>query len=246
VAEVGRILIAGGGIAGLCLAAALDRHGFAAELVERSPDWPAAGAGITLHANAGRMLRTLGLGDAIARAAAPLPRWSFLDQRGDLLCETDLEDLWGEAGPGLGITRVRLQEILAGAARGVTHRLGVAVTSLNAGARRVSAGFDRWHSGRVVLAGDAAHAAPPHMGEGGALAMEDAVVLAGLLRSASTVEAALAAYEARRRPRAEWVQQQSRIAARSWVLPPAQHDTVLRERGDQSLRDRYRPLIAAP
>jgi 2-polyprenyl-6-methoxyphenol hydroxylase-like FAD-dependent oxidoreductase len=106
--------------------------------------------------------------------------------------------------------------------------------------------LDRWHAGRVVLAGDAAHAAPPHMGEGGALAMEDAVVLAGLLRSASTVEAALAAYEARRRPRAEWVQQQSRIAARSWVLPPAQHDTVLRERGDQSLRDRYRPLIAAP
>jgi 2-polyprenyl-6-methoxyphenol hydroxylase-like FAD-dependent oxidoreductase len=77
VAEVGRTLIAGGGIAGLCLAAALDRHGFAAELVERSPDWPAAGAGITLHANAGRMLRTLGLGDAIARAAAPLPAGAF-------------------------------------------------------------------------------------------------------------------------------------------------------------------------
>jgi 2-polyprenyl-6-methoxyphenol hydroxylase-like FAD-dependent oxidoreductase len=106
--------------------------------------------------------------------------------------------------------------------------------------------LDRWHAGRVVLAGDAAHAAPPHMGEGGALAMEDAIVLAGLLRSASTVEAALAAYEARRRPRAEWVQQQSRIAARSWVLPPVQRDTVLRERRDQLLRDRYRPLIAAP
>jgi hypothetical protein len=40
--------------------------------------------------------------------------------------------------------------------------------------------LDRWHHGRVVLAGDAAHAAPPHMGEGGALAMEDAIVLAGL------------------------------------------------------------------
>jgi FAD-dependent urate hydroxylase len=36
----------------------------------------------------------------------------------------------------------------------------------------------RWQQGRVVLIGDAAHAAPPHMGEGGSMAMEDAVVLA--------------------------------------------------------------------
>jgi hypothetical protein len=36
------------------------------------------------------------------------------------------------------------------------------------------------------------------------------------------------------------------IAAQAWVLPPAQRDAALRERGDQMLRDRYRPLIAAP
>ena len=38
--------------------------------------------------------------------------------------------------------------------------------------------LDRWHAGRVVIIGDAAHAAPPHMGEGGSLAAEDALVLA--------------------------------------------------------------------
>jgi FAD-dependent urate hydroxylase len=106
--------------------------------------------------------------------------------------------------------------------------------------------LDRWHHGRVVLAGDAAHAAPPHMGEGGALAMEDAIVLAGLLRSAGPVADALRAYEDRRRPRTDWVQRQSRIAARAWAGPPAQRDAALRERGDQLLRDRYRPLVAAP
>jgi FAD-dependent urate hydroxylase len=375
VAEVDRILIVGGGIAGLSLATALSRRGLTPELVERSPAWPAVGAGIALHANAGRMLRTLGLGEAIARAAATLPRWSFLDQRGGLLCETDLADLWGEAGPCLGITRIRLQEILAAAAGNAKHRLGVAVTALAREAGRVSVGFsdgssghynlvvgadgiystvrglavspvppeyaglmswrsvipgrppgvthlmllmgegcffglvpvgdggtygfagaggerfddppagrlgrfrerfagfggpvpaylaalehdeqlhsgpieslelDNWRDGRVVLIGDAAHATPPSMGEGGAMAMEDAVVLAELLASAGTVEDALGAYETRRRPRADWVQQQSRIAARAWVLPPAQRDAALRERGDQMLRDRYRPLIAAP
>jgi salicylate hydroxylase len=72
-ADVDKILIVGGGIAGLSLATALGRHGFAPELVERSPAWPAIGAGIALHANAGRMLRALGLGDAVARSAATLP-----------------------------------------------------------------------------------------------------------------------------------------------------------------------------
>jgi FAD-dependent urate hydroxylase len=74
--------------------------------------------------------------------------------------------------------------------------------------------LDRWHVGRVLLIGDAAHATPPHVVEGGAMAMEDAVVLADLLRSAATVEDALQHYDVRR-PRAEWVQQQSRIAVRA-------------------------------
>jgi 2-polyprenyl-6-methoxyphenol hydroxylase-like FAD-dependent oxidoreductase len=52
------------------------------------------------------------------------------------------------------------------------------------------------------------------------MALEDAVVLAEALRSAETVEVALDRYAARRRPRATWVQEQSRIAAKTWVLSP--------------------------
>jgi FAD-dependent urate hydroxylase len=84
------------------------------------------------------------------------------------------------------------------------------------------------------------------MGEGGSMAIEDAVVLAEVLRSVDTVEGALEAYVARRRPRADWVQEQSRIAAQGWVLPPAVRNAALRERGDQMLRDRYRRLIPVP
>lgn len=40
-------------------------------------------------------------------------------------------------------------------------------------------------------------------------AMEDAYVLAEELRAATTVEDALARYVSRRKPRANWVQQQS-------------------------------------
>ncbi len=106
--------------------------------------------------------------------------------------------------------------------------------------------LDRWHSGRVVLLGDAAHAAPPHMGEGGSMALEDAMVLAESLRAADSVASALNRYVTRRRCRAEWVQEQSRRAAQAWVLPPTIRDAALRERGDEMLRDRYRPLIPPP
>ncbi|MGW2179628.1 FAD-dependent monooxygenase [Streptomyces sp. NPDC001732] len=67
-----------------------------------------------------------------------------------------------------------------------------------------------WHVGRVVLAGDAAHASTPHIAQGAAMAVEDALVLAQSLDSEDGVPAALAAWEARRRPRAMWVQAISR------------------------------------
>ena len=66
---------------------------------------------------------------------------------------------------------------------------------------------EKWHIGRVVLVGDAAHASSPMMGQGGCMAMEDACVLAEELRAAATVESALASYVSRRKPRVEWVQQ---------------------------------------
>lgn len=58
--------------------------------------------------------------------------------------------------------------------------------------------------GRVVLVGDAAHAITPDLGQGAALAIEDAVVLtAELGRSPDDLSGALARYDAARRPRTQ-------------------------------------------
>jgi anthraniloyl-CoA monooxygenase len=65
---------------------------------------------------------------------------------------------------------------------------------------------ERWHSGNVVLLGDAAHTAHFSIGSGTKLAMEDALALAACLHEYDTVETALTAYETERRPVVESTQ----------------------------------------
>jgi FAD-dependent urate hydroxylase len=62
-----------------------------------------------------------------------------------------------------------------------------------------------WRRGRMVIIGDAAHAAAPASGQGASMAIEDAVVLAKSLRDTPSIPAALATYEAVRRARVERV-----------------------------------------
>lgn len=58
---------------------------------------------------------------------------------------------------------------------------------------------EKWHSGRMVLVGDAAH--PVGVGHGASMCIEDALELAVALSSTPTVPAALKAYDETRRPR---------------------------------------------
>lgn len=86
-----------------------------------------------------------------------------------------------------------------------------------------------WHVGRVVLAGDAAHASTPHLAQGAAMAVEDALVLAESLDAAPSVPAALEAWEARRRPRVMWVQAMSHAVLKQEMGAPttAEEDALL-------------------
>jgi 2-polyprenyl-6-methoxyphenol hydroxylase-like FAD-dependent oxidoreductase len=373
--DVERVLIVGGGIAGLTLAAALHQRGFAAELVERDSAWHAEGAGLSVQPNGLRVLRRLGLDGAVTEAGCVVERWLFADEAGVTLCEIDLRDVWGAVGRCVGIARARLQEVSVAGARPVPCRLGTSIAAVEdqgsqvavrftdgstgdydlvAGAdgirsrvrdlafgqvepafagqiswrtlapiclpgapsiqfwlgddcffglcsvgndqtygfanvsqgrrrdplagrrerlRERFAGFgetvqaflaavetdeqvhcssiewveqDPWYKGRVVLIGDAAHASSPMMGQGGSLAMEDAWVLAELLRSEPAVDRALAAYVRRRAARVAWVQQQSRAVAQSFRASPQERNRVLRANGTVLFKDRYAPLAAEP
>lgn len=92
-----------------------------------------------------------------------------------------------------------------------------------------------WHRGRVVIIGDAAHASTPFMGQGGAMALEDSVVLAKLLTGPGSLEEALQAFAARRHPMCKLVQDVSRQVGQAGALEAAddcaRRDAELRRDG---------------
>lgn len=150
-ADVERVLIVGGGIAGLTLGRALHQQGLAVEIVERSPNWRADGGGILVQANGMRMLRAIGLTAAVSRSGVCVQRWRFCDQAGHVLCETDLESLWDGVGPCVGIERTRLQEALVRGVAGVRCRLGTSISSLSQSDQDVSITFSNGSSERYDL-----------------------------------------------------------------------------------------------
>jgi 2-polyprenyl-6-methoxyphenol hydroxylase-like FAD-dependent oxidoreductase len=79
-----------------------------------------------------------------------------------------------------------------------------------------------WHRGRVLLIGDAAHASTPFMGQGGAMAVEDAVVLGEMLaENFSDLPTLLDEFGRRRLPVCQFVQDASRAVGDAGALEDA-------------------------
>ena len=75
-----------------------------------------------------------------------------------------------------------------------------------------------WMKGRAIVIGDAAHATTPHLAQGAAMAIEDAVLLAELMaRDTATVSALLDEFMRRRFERAKYVVDCSRQIA-DWEM----------------------------
>ena len=121
-----RVLIAGGGIAGLATGAALDRHGISSVVLERREQTLDAGLGINLPGNAVKALGALGLGDGLARLGAPIGRRDYRNRRGRLVFSVDEDSFWGvEARPR--VLRGELLSLLRTAVTEGTVRLGAEV-----------------------------------------------------------------------------------------------------------------------
>lgn len=88
----------------------------------------------------------------------------------------------------------------------------------------------KWASGRVGLIGDAAHATTPNLGQGGAMAVEDALVLARSFDEVGLNEAAFERFEQHRREKVNW------IVSTSWTIGKICH---LRNPVARSMRNAF-------
>lgn len=107
-----------------------------------------------------------------------------------------------------------------------------------------------WHSGRVLLIGDAVHASTPFMGQGGAMALEDSVVLAQMLDLPGGIESTLEAFGARRHPRCMFVQDASRAVGRAGAVEDArscaERNLRMKDVAQQQVDDFYAALASMP
>jgi 2-polyprenyl-6-methoxyphenol hydroxylase-like FAD-dependent oxidoreductase len=143
-----RVLVVGGGIAGLATARALVRGGLEVDVVERSAVRTHAGAGVYLPANAVRALSALGLGAEILDRACHVTRQRFLDIRGRVLLEVDLSAFWGSTGPCVALSHRDLHEVVG---EGIPVRTGTTVTVLSEQGPRMLAVLDDGTSGEYDL-----------------------------------------------------------------------------------------------
>jgi 2-heptyl-3-hydroxy-4(1H)-quinolone synthase len=127
---VQRVLIVGGGIAGLSLATALQRLGLELLVVERAPAWTPLGAGIVLSVNAMAVMRRLGLAEAARARGLALGEAAVTDAQGRRLSRTDLRRLAPRHGDTVAIHRGDLHEVLLAGCTGVPIRLDTTVVSL--------------------------------------------------------------------------------------------------------------------
>jgi 2-polyprenyl-6-methoxyphenol hydroxylase-like FAD-dependent oxidoreductase len=105
--------------------------------------------------------------------------------------------------------RRRLIELFAGDAGPATRLVQATTHELSASPFHTLPHLPAWHTDRMIVIGDAAHAPSPSSGQGASLSIEDAVQLGKCLRDLPDAEQAFAALERARRPRVEGIIRQA-------------------------------------
>lgn len=172
-----RVLIVGGGIAGLALARALREQGVVPEIIERAASWPTRGTGLFLPGNGVRALDVLGLADTVLARAISMSHQRILDHTGRQLAEIELAKLWSRVGLCVGIAHAELHRVLLEGAAGVPMRLGTTVTTLSQQDGEVDVAFADGSTGTydLVVGADGIHSSirrlvlgsvrPRHLGQ---------------------------------------------------------------------------------
>ena len=139
-----KVLVVGGGIAGLTLAVALRRQDIAVDVVELATQWNILGVGISLTGPTLRALKSIGLIDQCVEAAFGFDRIVFADAGGHPVGSLNMPRLCGPDYPAtVAIGRPALHDVLIRAAQalGASITLGATVAALEQTADAVEVTF---------------------------------------------------------------------------------------------------------
>ncbi|TKA03090.1 FAD-dependent monooxygenase [Actinacidiphila oryziradicis] len=151
---VSKVLVVGGGVTGSVLSLALARRGVDVDLVEISPQWIGVGHGITVHGNALKALREVGVLDRVLEQAVPFDLLRMRHADGSLIAEVPTPRTGGPDLPAtVGSLRSALQDALCDAvyAAGVTVRLGLSADAFDQSPEHVDVTFTDGTGGRYEL-----------------------------------------------------------------------------------------------
>lgn len=126
-----RVLIVGGGIAGLTLAALLERQGKSPVVVDRRPEGADLGYGLALWPLGSRVFHALDIHDAFVEKSEAMVRYTAKDARGHLLNSSEMPTSISRFGH-LGIVpRADLLHLLDQALRHTDVRSGISINALS-------------------------------------------------------------------------------------------------------------------
>lgn len=147
-----KIIIIGGGIGGLCIAIALEQYGFDVKVYERVKKLGEVGAGLTLWSNAIKVLRKLGVADAVINAGSKLKRSQIRTNNGETLFDARTDEMEAKLGePVVAIHRVDLHQILINALKPNTLRLDMHCARFEQNENKVTVYFENGESDSADL-----------------------------------------------------------------------------------------------
>ncbi len=138
-----KILVIGGGIAGLTAAIALRQKGFSVEIIEKDPEWSVYGVGIIQQSNVVRAVSQLGILDDYLDAGFGFDHVEIYRPDGERIARIPSPKLADGYPANVGIGRPALHKVLGSKAieAGATIKLGVTATEITQSADNVSVAF---------------------------------------------------------------------------------------------------------
>jgi 2-polyprenyl-6-methoxyphenol hydroxylase-like FAD-dependent oxidoreductase len=126
-----KILIVGGGIAGLTAASLLQKnHTGEVHLIERQDAWQASGTGLYTPGNGVAALEALALDHDAKAKGNVIHHREIFDSQGNLLMKLDLAEVWDRPDPCLNIGRKALHEILVKQVKQDQFRLKTSIQAI--------------------------------------------------------------------------------------------------------------------